>query len=318
MPQMTVIINPKQLKALRKKRGLTQQDVADRCRHISLKSISRYEKGETKPSLKKAQWLADALGTTVEILGSAPQDDAEPTAAVRDRGYVRVGALLGPDAVTNYRLVAHHYGVVPADLIEAAPWMFALLAQMSLADRKRRLTDAETAFDQAMARRPSHLRHANLGAWNFENACGDERASIDSRDIFGKKILETEADTDPFDPGETNPFVDFLRRKAGEIGSDEIDAEDCELELYGNQLPAWPVFRAWVDELTGDDWLARRALERGYAKLNAVPPELQCAEKRPERVAWLIDQIPADARPKLDQELAEAKKMIEELIGVRP
>src|SRR4051795_4682243 len=136
-------INPKALRAARKKLRLSQQDLAAAiCRHrdrnISAKAIYRYENGKGEPSRKRAQWLADALGTTVGKLCQDPEDDAASEARSRDLGYVQIRPLLSPDVVRNYRLVTYHYGVSSTDLIDAAPWMFALLAEMSLADRKQR------------------------------------------------------------------------------------------------------------------------------------------------------------------------------------
>jgi hypothetical protein len=66
-------------------------------------------------------------------------------------------------------------------------------------------------------------------------------------------------------------------------------------------LPDWPVFAAWFEELTGEDWLAVEAIEKGHVKVSAIPPELMGPEKRTERVAWLIEQIPADERELLQQ-----------------
>jgi transcriptional regulator with XRE-family HTH domain len=299
-------IHHEALRAARIKTGLSQQDLADRCcrpgsRNISLKAIYRYEKGETKPSPKKAQWLAEALGTTVEELSKEPGDDAALEASFRAWGFVWIRAMLSPDVVQNYRRVAHHYGVSPTDLIEAAPWTFTMLAEGSLADRKQRLADADVAFEEAMARLPSHLRHGETARGRFEDACEDEKASISRRDIFGKKVLETnKSSVDPFDPDQTNPFVDFLRRTASKIGSAEIKDEDCT--IGSGDLPHWPVFAAWFDELTGEHWLAQQAVEKGHVKLGAIPPELLGAEKRAERVAWLIDRIPADERERLVKE----------------
>jgi hypothetical protein len=190
--------------------------------------------------------------------------------------------------------------------------MFTLIAEMSLADREKRLADANTAFGEAIDRLPDHLRHARSGSWNFEYALEDEKTSIGNRDIFGKKILETDSAVDPFDPAETNPFIDFLRRVVSKVASEAIDAEACEIS-FGDVLPEWPVFEAWRNELVGDNWLATQAIENRYVRLDAIPPELLGAEKRSEREAWLIDQIPSDERERLVEEHSAAIKSWEEL-----
>jgi transcriptional regulator with XRE-family HTH domain len=295
-------IHPEALRAARLKAGLSQQALAERCsrpgsRNFSQKAIYRYEKGTSKPSRKKAQWLADGLGTTIEKLSTKPEDDAATEASLRDQGYVWIRALLSPDVIGNYRLVVHHYGVSATDLIDAAPWMFTLLAEMSLAERKERRADAATALGEAIDRLPTHLCHGRVGAHDFENVFEDEKASIAKRDIFGKTVLETNIDFAPFDPDEANPFVDFLRRTAKKISSAEIKDEDCT--ILSGDLPEWPVFTAWLDELTGKDWLASHAIQKRHVQLGAIPPELLGAEKRTERVAWLIARIPAEERERL-------------------
>src|SRR5437762_3568828 len=98
-------IHPEALKMARVKKGLTRQELAERCRNISPKTIYRYEKGETKPSRKKAQLLAEALGATVEKLSEQPTGDAASGSLLQDEGYVWIRELLGPAVTWNYRVV---------------------------------------------------------------------------------------------------------------------------------------------------------------------------------------------------------------------
>lgn len=68
----------KSLKNLRKKRNLTQKDVADAI-GITFQTYSYYETGRTKPTPETLCKLADFFGVTVdELLGRTPQlfDDA--------------------------------------------------------------------------------------------------------------------------------------------------------------------------------------------------------------------------------------------------
>lgn len=68
----------KSLKILRKKRNLTQKDVADAV-GITFQTYSYYETGRTKPTPETLCKLADFFGVTVdELLGRSPQlfDDA--------------------------------------------------------------------------------------------------------------------------------------------------------------------------------------------------------------------------------------------------
>lgn len=77
----------KNLKNLRKKRNLTQKDVADAI-GITFQTYSYYETGRTKPTPETLCKLADFFGVTVdELLGRSPQlfDDARvPKTEVQD------------------------------------------------------------------------------------------------------------------------------------------------------------------------------------------------------------------------------------------
>lgn len=135
-------INPKALGAARKKQGFSQEDFAAAIsgrpgRNMSVKTNCRYEKqsANTKLTAKRARWLAEALHTTIEALREDPADNAGEI-SLRDQGYVQIRPWLSPDVITSYKLVRHHYGVSIRNLINAAPWMFTLLAETSLAKRK--------------------------------------------------------------------------------------------------------------------------------------------------------------------------------------
>lgn len=59
---------------LRKKRGLTQLDVADHFNY-SDKSISKWERGEALPDLITLQEIADFYGVTIDYLTHEPTED---------------------------------------------------------------------------------------------------------------------------------------------------------------------------------------------------------------------------------------------------
>ena len=62
------------LKTLRKKRGLSQAQVAEMM-GVHFAQVSRYERGETKPNSEAMTKLAQALDTTVDFLVSGASDD---------------------------------------------------------------------------------------------------------------------------------------------------------------------------------------------------------------------------------------------------
>lgn len=308
-------INPDTLAAIRKKRGYSQKDLAAETRKIkhgavSQKTISRIESGATDPASVRHNTtasLAKALKVDPGVLSSPPSDFRDES--LRKRGYTPIKVLLPDDARTNFRWVLHHYyGIQFDDLVRAAPWMFTLLAEMSLAARRRRVAEAQDAFEEAWDRLSPHLGHG-LSRIRFEDALGLEEASIRSRDIFGRKILEEDADS--FDPETTNPFIAFLEETARSIGSDAIPAESLE-GGYGD-MPPWPIFEAWVKEMTGGDTWARFALENVNVGLNDMPDALKGAANAEARAAWLVSKIPPDVREHEEASRAKWAAMLKEV-----
>ncbi|MBO6882642.1 MAG: helix-turn-helix transcriptional regulator [Marivita sp.] len=314
-------INPDTLKQLRKERNLSQQALAERCEQInssrvSKRTIARIETGETPPDRVRAhtvESLARALDVTSEALG-------KPSSEVSDEdwkksGYTPIRVLLPDAARQNYRWVLHHYEIQFHDLVEAAPWMFTLLAEMSLAERRQRLAAAGEAFETAMSQLPGHLRHGNNARSDFENACIDEERSLASRDIFGNEILASAEGSlvcDPFDPNEGNPFVGFLTELAEKVDRAAIDSEHIELP-YGGGVPRWPVFENWLSDLTGGDYWAGFAMKNVRVGIADMPEDLKAVEKTPERVAWLIDKIPPEVREKEEMSKAERRAKFSEI-----
>jgi|TARA_B110000261_G_C13062213_1_gene348668 transcriptional regulator with XRE-family HTH domain len=62
------------LKDLRKKKGLSQAELADNI-EVHFTQISRYERGETKPNAEAISKLAKTLSTTVDFLMNGTTDD---------------------------------------------------------------------------------------------------------------------------------------------------------------------------------------------------------------------------------------------------
>ena len=65
----------KKLKQLRKSRGMTQEDVAERVR-ITRSTISNYEIGRRTPHLKDLSALAAVFGVGLDYFGISPKDEA--------------------------------------------------------------------------------------------------------------------------------------------------------------------------------------------------------------------------------------------------
>lgn len=67
----------KLIAALRKKQGLTQQQLADKL-HLSNKTISKWESGMGSPDISNLPVLAEALGISVDELLKGELNETEP------------------------------------------------------------------------------------------------------------------------------------------------------------------------------------------------------------------------------------------------
>jgi hypothetical protein len=317
-----VSISPQKVKQERIQKGYPTQEAAvartveldETGEGYSVRQWSRVEASK-KPLVRvrrrAAELIAKTLRMSVEDLGKPPTDEVDAGRTMQEAGYRRIAVWLGEDVRLNYRWVTHHYGVSVMDLINAAPWMFALLAEMSLADRRRQLEAANTAFEDAMRFLPKHLSHGAVARGDFDHAYGDENDSLADRDVFGRIVLETDHGADPFDPSATNPFFEFIRKIASDVGSAEVDFED--LEISHNGMPRWPVFQNWLHELTGGDRWARFAVENVKGVVDDMPSSLKGAENTAERVRWLVDKIPAEMRAEEEERCAKAAAKLEEM-----
>ena len=131
-------IHPRKLRYIRESRNLSQAQLAD-ASDVSQKQISRLEKCDVKESLntcqgKTLQNLASALNVSAEELSTPPDSDSEKKAEAL--GLRRASFYLAEQDRLNYRFLEERYGIKAHDILRAAPLLFLLTAEMSLADRR--------------------------------------------------------------------------------------------------------------------------------------------------------------------------------------
>ena len=287
------------LRNLRMKMGFSQEALANESR-VSKKTIARIEGGkggETRGST--VQELARALRIKPEVLAEAPESETVREQELQKHGLRPVKLVLDGETILAFGLVAEQYGVETRQIIKTAPLLFTLLAEMSLAARRRRLEDMEAAFEHF----PKHLIPRS---WLDLDA---ERASIGQRDIFTRHIHEHELNKSYYYEEFRNPFNDFLIEQAKSLpDNDAIDPE--EIENLGNfdDLPSFSIFESYRKSLTGDSARAAHALSNGYVRISQIPKELRSEDEdvTSERVKWLESKVP-------DEDWAEYEQWINSL-----
>ena len=181
-------IHSETLKKLRKERGYTQQGLAEKAR-VDKKTIARIEGSKGgEPRGDTVRLIAKALGVeNPQVLAEEPESDVvhEEFRKIGARR-VKVKVPLFDEAILAYDLAEEHYGVDMHKLINAAPVLFTLLAEMSLADRRCSVKEMSKAWDTFLRTCPEHLKHLSL-----QGGCSwDEETSIDKRDLFGRDVLK--------------------------------------------------------------------------------------------------------------------------------
>ena len=309
-------INPDTLKKLRNKAGLSQQALAD-ASGLTKRSIARFESGNKnggEPRGYTLNRIAKALGVKLEVLAQEPESEAvrEEEEEVRKKygwGVLNYKHRFDGESVISYDLIQDRYGVGMYDLIKFAPLLFTILAEQSLANRRRRLEEMKKNYEDF----PTYLI---FGA-DYDLGLSIEEFSLKKRDLFGQKIADTD---DAFSSGAIasyfleearNPFNDFLIEQAKSLGPDNDAIDPEEIHNLGNfdNLPSFNLFESFRKKLTGGSSRADYALSRGYTRIGQIPKELRGEDEdvTADRVKWLESKVP-------DEDWDEYEELMDSLV----
>ena len=296
---MAMKIDPDRLLSLRKKQGWSRPQLAKRS-GITVRTIQRLESESESQRGQKSQEhtvdsLAKALGVESGVLtGELPLPESGKV-PVSDTERVQIGAQIVPKVRLAYDLIKRRYGVSAAEVISMAPLFFTLIAEGSLAWRRKEIKEANETI--------SHLGQSNgfwrgglSGAESYMNeGIAAEENSIDKADLFGEHLF---SDTsilmgDFFDPSTDNPFTSYLRELKAELDIPGVVDVGSGNLMFGSPLK-FPDYDICCDELDGianGDRDAKMALETGDARLSEIPEELMTEDAGEERAKWLGDKL---------------------------
>ncbi|MDD9982285.1 MAG: helix-turn-helix transcriptional regulator [Gammaproteobacteria bacterium] len=289
-------IDANRLHTLRTQRKLSREQLQQKS-GVSARQIARFE-NEPESSARVRETtltrLANALDIEMGVLtGKLPMPAARPLAeddeydTPSEDGYLRVRVNLLPSSQLAYELVERRYGVDRAAICNSGPLLFTLLAEASLAWRRKKLDEIEAVARQLedAGKSSRHLRFASAAADSLLEDENSERYSIDNHDVFGKDL-----------PPDAAPFADFLREFASEFDKEVIEVRKA-LNVWDEALENFPRYRLCKDlirQLTGGRLRAVLALRDGHVRLRDIPQELW-AEGATERSAqWLEEKNPPD------------------------
>lgn len=255
------------LKAEADKKGFTQEKLAEAV-GISREQCGKHlrKTGPVRINDTTARGYERVFGLSREELSKPPQRDKDtPT------GWNRVLLPLSDEELLTLRLTEMRYGMDGHSILRMSPVLFMIVAELQLAERAKRVADAEAcilSFPDGL----DHLADALNGQGQIEAALWAEKDAIKARDITGATFSDDEWH-DGF-TGNTDLFEAFLERMLKELVPDVYEYELGSL--------ASDLFQKQIEELTQGDALARMVLLKKDVhpwELADIPPD--------ERVAFL-------------------------------
>ncbi|WP_217358834.1 helix-turn-helix transcriptional regulator [Ruegeria sp. HKCCA0235A] len=294
-------ICPAMLKTLRERRGLSQAKLEARSEEmhqkVGIATIKRIETwdGTYMATPTVAERLSKTLGVGVEDLCKVPAtDEVDHKRKLRKLGMRQVRATVHENTMLSFRMVEFLYGIPVRAQIEMAPLFMALLAEGSLAWRKKRLSEIDEKADELMSLGGGNFSFAHAVS-RIQDAAFEEEQSIRKRDVFGKDVAQDTYDLG-YNPNFNNPFADYLREQAQAHGGAEIVLDPApfgsEIGQFG--FPEYRIGIERVNKLTGNDPDAEYALACGHVNIADIPTELQSEDTIEKRVEWIISHIPDD------------------------
>ena len=305
-------INPKTLQKLRE----DQQALAEGS-GVSPRTVLRLENGESRETRRSTvERIAKILRVDPKALAEEPESEAVMNALVEamprkeenEKGpfapdFRRFPFRLYSQTILAYDLVAEQYGIEAKQIVNAAPLLFTLLAEMSLADRLRRAEETQAAFDATNATLPDYL-----GGRAWDDTFRAEKQSIGARELFCSRGSEDQVDY--FEEEGRNPFADFLKQLAKELGpdNDAIDPEEVHFDPDGflNYVPLFEKFRK---SLTGGSARADYALSKGKVRIADISEELRGEDE--DITAERVKRLEAEVS---DEEWDEQEKFMDSLV----
>lgn len=279
-------INVETFELLLRKRRLTQASLAERAK-LGVKTVGRIKRRE-EVRYSNAAKIADALGVTIDVLQAPPSGELEKKGE-ETSGMHRLVSDMSGWTLNMLALSSLRYGVSEDTILEAGPFMFTILAELSLKRRRDALEKWKDMALKAVATGPkSHdfpdLEMIKDDIWALYH---EELESIENRDLSGgfndlHPYWNGAAGHDPDAP--CHPFYDMLEDLAMEC--------DHEISFGGltpdDMVPRYHSFHfEAVDNLFSNDQKAYWNIHYGHVLLRDMPVALLKSGTPDERIAWL-------------------------------
>lgn len=194
--------------------------------------------------------------------------------------------------------------------MNAAPLFFVLLAEGSLAWRRKELAEIQEAInsvlDMGNSNRKLFARHAFFSS---EDSFYEEEA-IDGRDLFNTPF-PNDYDFGTDDQKTNNPFTEYLLMLAEDLDIPGIEVDEGFVSssvLDG--MPAYSVCKDELEKIAPVSSRASIALQTADARISDIPEHLRPDSATEQRQEWLEKKISNETI----QWLEELEKFRKELV----
>lgn len=273
------------------------EKIAPKCR-VSVRTISRLRSGSYTGSVRPGTCdaLAKVLGVEQGVLtGDLPMPAKEGASAIPVLP-TQITVRLSADVRNALTLTAWRYKVPVTRIVELAALNFCLLAEASLAERRRQLghLEAAQASAEALGEHFQHLPFEAVFNYDAQELIRSERKSINNRDVFAEHITVDGLSTwlGNYDPEAGNPFAAFLRKMAVDV-SEHSPEQRVEVLGVGRHSVNYEVCQDFAHQISnGDEWLTSNILD-GSVALHEMPRAYLEPGAEQARMAWLKEKAPA-------------------------
>ena len=281
------MINPNSLRAARKRREMTQEDLAYALK-CSKDTVSRWERGTSKRVRPRYRdTLCDTLRVKWEKL-TTPPEQHEGSLYRSLMAKVPISRKFR----TSVLLAAKRYGVPPHYVLDIAPLLFVIVAERSLLARRRQLDAVYDVFDEAELKLRGNCAHlggiiaaCGIGA---EDQLHEEEKSLENRDVFGRDITYK-----CWDEGDEGPFIHFVNELVKGLPEGAVSGIDS---LDGDMIDDYTIAADTLADCMGlPNELEQESSLIGYVRCGTIDLN-ECMRIRRERDEdgyrqWLSDEL---------------------------
>lgn len=282
-------ISPKNLWALRKRKGWSQKKLSEKSK-VTERSIVSYENSEkSKVSLtqRNLRKLASALKVPPEVLSG---DSDLP----KEEKSLEIPLRLHRTTRLNLDLIEHKYGFTIEDIMNVAPLLFVKAAREANIFQFQKLRQDQAIWD-------SYDSSDEAAKAIFKDGSGALPKDFDSEEYFELRqiaannndlteaiVFENYGDENDIS-SHINPFAIYLYDECTKHQLGSMDVYSSRYFDYFSNLsiPEYFVCDDELEKVTCGSHEAGKALKHGVVTLEDIPDELREPREAGKRVAWL-------------------------------